>query len=213
MPVIILRPSKSEISSKERPPICPHCGSDLLQSWGFIAKNIQDLQQISTEVHRYRCTECGRTFRHYPEGVDRANQTIRLRKMAAIAWVMGLSSRDVVDVFNKLGIDLSHMTVWREGRELARQLQERKEHEAFRKYALDRVFLPGVSSRFGVIVVFDIGMGKRVVLGTLDEFNPRPVKTWLELLIQDTGFEVAIAGTDYLNPPLAFPAEYLPSSP
>jgi len=207
MPVIILRPPKSEISSKGKPPICPHCGSELLQSWGYIAKNIQDLEQISAAVHRYRCTECGRTFRHYPEGVDRANQTIRLRKMAAIAWVMGLSSRDVVDVFNQLGIDVSHMTVWREGRELARELQEREVQEAVRKYALDRVFLPGVSSRFGVVVVIDTGMGKRVILGTLDEFNPRPVKSWLELLIQDTGFEVVIAGTDYLSTPLALPAE------
>jgi hypothetical protein len=105
------------------------------------------------------------------------------------------------------------MTVWREGRELARQLQEREAQDAVRKYALDRVFLPGVSSRFGVVVVIDTGMGKRVILGTLDEFNPRPVKTWLELLIQDTGFEVSIAGTDYLNSPLAIPTETVPVSP
>ncbi len=213
MPVIILRPPKSEISSKGRPLVCPHCGSELLQSWGYIAKNVQDIQQTSTEVHRFRCTECGRTFRQYPEGVDRSNQTIRLRKLAAIAWVMGLSSRDVVDVFSQLGIELSHMTVWREGRELTIQLQERKEYDSVRKYALDRVFLPGVSSRFGVVVVIDIGTGKRVILGTLDEFNPRLVKNWLESLILDTGFEVSIAGTDYLSAPQSLSPEILPSSP
>jgi DNA-directed RNA polymerase subunit RPC12/RpoP len=211
MPVIILRLPKYDITSTGRPPICPHCGSQILQSWGISARNIQDVQQKTTSIHRYRCTACGRTFRNYPQGVDRAIQTHRLRKIAAIAWVMGVSSRDVVNVFHQLGIELSHMTVWREGRELARQLQDQEEHEAFRKYALDRVFLPGVSSRFGVVVVIDLGIGERVVLGTLDEFNPRPVKSWLELLVQDTGFEVAIAETDYLTSPAALPLAYLPA--
>jgi hypothetical protein len=27
------------------------------------------------KVYRYRCCSCRRTFRHYPEGVDRADQT------------------------------------------------------------------------------------------------------------------------------------------
>jgi len=131
--------------------------------------------------------------------------------MAALAWVMGLSSRDVVEVFDELGIDLSRMTVWREGRELARQLEERDEQGVIRKYALDRVYLPGVSARFGVVVVFDAGTGKRAILGTLDEFNPRPVKTWLERLVQDTNFQVTVANTDYLTPLANITGEFSPS--
>jgi hypothetical protein len=119
--------------------------------------------------------------------------------MAALAWVMGVSSRDVVELFQILGIELSRMMVWREGRELARRLQEQDPLGRWNKYTLDRIYLPGISSRFGVVVVFDAGIGKRIVLGTLDEFNPRNVKAWLEQLAQDFDFQVNVVGTDFLS--------------
>ena len=33
------------------------------------------------KVYRYRCCHCRRTFRHYPQGVSRAHQTERIRKL------------------------------------------------------------------------------------------------------------------------------------
>jgi hypothetical protein len=124
---------------------------------------------------------------------------MRIRKMAALAWIMGISSREVAELFQNLGVELSRMMVWREGRELAHQLQEQDPLGEWKKYTLDRIYLPGVSSRFGVVVVFDTGIGKRIVLGTLDEFNPRSVKTWLEQLVQGFEFQVSVVGTDFLS--------------
>ena len=205
MPVVTIRLPEYKTSPNGRPEKCPYCASQILQSWGQAPKNLQDIHQTYAEVHRYRCSDCGRTFRHYPQGVDRSVQSLRLRQMAALAWVIGLSSRDVVEIFQQVGIELSRMTVWREGRQLARQLQERDAQTLVKKYTLDRVYLPGVSSRFGVVIVLDPGSGKKVVLGTLDEFNPRHVKSWLEGLTQDLDFHVNVVGTDFLSPatPLA----------
>ena len=201
MPVVILQVPEIESELTSRPVHCPNCGSQVLQSWGQSAKQVLDIQQKSTVIHRYRCTDCGKTFRHYPQWIDRSIQSLRLRKMAALAWVLGLSSRDVVETFSELGIDFSRMTVWREGRELAKQLEETQNQGIIKKYVLDRLYLPGISSRFGVVLVIDAGCGKRIVLGTVDEFNPRTVKSWLEQLVKDTGFQVRVAGTDFLTPP------------
>lgn len=201
MPVVTIRLPETETSPQKRPERCPYCSCEILQSWGQLAKNLQDIQNGVAEVHRYRCSECGRTFRQYPQGVDRSVQSQRMRKMAALAYVIGLSSRDVVSIFKQLGFELSRMTVWREGREFARSLQEHEIQSSTRKYSLDHEYLHGISSRFGVVVVLDAGGDKRAVLGTLDEFNPRQVKKWLEAITSDFDFKVTIVSTDILSPP------------
>lgn len=199
MPVVVVRLPDSTATPEERPDKCPYCHSQILQGWGLAPRSIQDIQPTSAEIHRYRCSDCGRTFRHYPQGVDRNAQTLRVRKLAALAWVMGISSRDVVDLFRNLGIELNRMTVWREGKELARQLQERASPELWKKYTLDPVYLPGVSPRFGVVLVLDVGLEKRIVLGTMDEYNPRKVKSWLEQLAPGFDFQVSVVTTDFLT--------------
>lgn len=199
MPAVILRLPDCETTPMSRPEMCPYCSSEILQSWGHAERFLQDVEQ-SAEVHRFRCANCGRTFRHYPAGVDRSVQSRRLRKMAALAWVIGLSSRDVAQKFTQLGIALSRMTVWREGRELARQLQERQAEDIARVYTIDQEYMHGISSRLGVVLVLDAGRGKQVVLGTLDEHNPRQVKKWLEQLTQDVDFQLSIVNTDFLSP-------------
>ncbi len=69
MAIVIL--SLAEVNDKiiTRPQGCPYCGSVLLQSWGSASKPLCDPQLKKVEVRRFRCCDCGRTFRHYPEGV------------------------------------------------------------------------------------------------------------------------------------------------
>ena len=65
-------------------------------------------------MYRYRCCRCRHTFRHYPQGVDRADQTQRMRKLAAIYWILGMSLRSAVIALAPFGVKLSHMSVWRD---------------------------------------------------------------------------------------------------
>ena len=58
--------------------------------------------------------DCLRTFRHYPEGVDSHDQSVRLRGLAALAWGLGLSHRSVSDLLMAPGCDLSRMRSWRD---------------------------------------------------------------------------------------------------
>ena len=78
-----------------RPSACPHCGSVILNRHGKVTKRVTDLYLSEVTVMRYRCTDCLRTFRHYPEGVDSHDQSLRLRGLGALSWALGLSLRSV----------------------------------------------------------------------------------------------------------------------
>ena len=100
-----------------RPSACPHCGSVLLNRHGTVAKRITDPYISEVTVIRYRCTDCLRTFRHYPEGVDSHDQSRRLRALGALSWALGLSLRSVSHLLAALGCRLSRMSVWRDVQE------------------------------------------------------------------------------------------------
>ena len=97
-----------------RPSGCVYCGSVLLNRHGAVSKRIKDLYISEVSVHRYRCVDCSRTFRHYPEGVDRHDQSVRLRGLAALMWALGLSHRSVCHTLAALGCGLSPMSSWRD---------------------------------------------------------------------------------------------------
>ena len=93
---------------------CTYCGSVYLNRHGPVTKRINDLYVSEVMVLRYRCRDCGGTFRHYPQGVDGHDQCHRLRGLAALSWALGLSLRSVSHLLNALGCDLSRMSVWRD---------------------------------------------------------------------------------------------------
>jgi hypothetical protein len=53
---------------------CPTCEGKTLQRWGKVIKPVKDNRPRTVLVYRYRYCHCHRTFRHYPAGVDRADQ-------------------------------------------------------------------------------------------------------------------------------------------
>ena len=46
-----------------RPSACPYCDSTYLNRHGPVTKPIRDLYLSEVTAHRYRCCDCGRTFR------------------------------------------------------------------------------------------------------------------------------------------------------
>ncbi|TAK14599.1 MAG: transposase, partial [Anaerolineae bacterium] len=93
MSIVILQLPKVKRESSERPKQCRYCKGEILQRWGRAEKRVRDTQVRRVKFHRYRCTNCRRTFRHYPEGVSRARQTERLKLLAVVCWSFGLSHR------------------------------------------------------------------------------------------------------------------------
>jgi hypothetical protein len=87
---------------------------------------VRDNRYRTVSVYRYRFCHCRRTFRRYPQGVDQADQTQRLRKLAGVFWVLGMSLRRTCVALAAFGVRLSHMTIWRDLQEQAEKLGQQR---------------------------------------------------------------------------------------
>lgn len=193
MPAVILKLPEVKPRDETRPNKCPYCQGDILQRWGKVRKPVRDSHYRSVQVYRYLCCSCKRTFRHYPEGVDRADQTQRLRKLAAIFWGMGLSLRGVEMAFWAFGVKLSHMSVWRDMREQAELVERARRRKRVRVMGIDGVYPLMKGKREGVLVAVDKGDGEVVAVGRVEEDDPEAVREWLEALVKGFGVEVVVS--------------------
>jgi hypothetical protein len=165
--------------------------------WGSPTKRVRDpkLQQVT--VCRYRCCRYQRSFRVYPDGVDRATQTVRLRQLAAVTWALGLSLRSVVAVFDAFGTALSRMTVWRDGQVLGAQVRAQRQTQRVRVLGRDGTARRVAGPPTGPVVAVDLGNGLPVAVAELDEQDPVAVRQWLGPLVNQLGVEVIV--TDALG--------------
>ena len=194
MSIVTLQLPDVKRKSESRPRRCPYCDGETFQRWGKVTKPLRDSRYRRAQVYRYRCCRCRRTFRHYPTGMDRADQTLRLRKLAALLWVLGMSLRGVVTALAAFGIPLCHMTIWRDLQEQADQLGKRRQWQGARVLGVDGLYPLGWGKRkHAVLVAVDLGTGQPVALGYLDEANPQAVRRFLQPLVQRLGVSVIVS--------------------
>jgi transposase-like protein len=192
MSMVILQLPYVKRKSEARPKTCPNCHGETFQRWGSVTKVVKDNRYRTVEVYRYRCCHCKRTFRHYPAGVDRATQTQRLRKLATLCWILGLSLRGVCSVFGAFGISLSHMSVWRDIQEQAQLQKKRRQWQKVRVLGLDGAYPLGWGEKQPVLIAVNLGTGEPVELGYVDEKDPRAVQRFLEPLVKRLGVSVIV---------------------
>ena len=191
MSVVILKLPEVKIKDETRPSNCPYCQGDVFQRWGKVQKPVLDSRIQTVWIYRYFCRKCGRTFRHYPEGIDRASQTKRLRKLAPTFWVLGLSLRMCQKVLSAMGVNMSHMSIWRDLREQPKLLGEKKDYKWVRVLGIDRGAYP--MKKKGIQIAVDLGDGEVVIIGQVEENDPEALREWLESLAKDLGIEVSVS--------------------
>jgi len=192
MPIVVLQLPDVKRKTETRPRKCRYCQGETFQRWGKVKKPVRDNRCRNVQVYRYRCCSCQHTFRHYPEGVDQADQTQRLRKLAAIYWVLGMSLRSAVIALAPFGVKLSHMSVWRDLQEQA-DLQEKRRHwKPVRVLGLDGAYVRAWGEVRPVLVAVDLGNGEPVAVGYVDEYNPQAVRRFLEPLVKRLGVSVIV---------------------
>jgi transposase-like protein len=192
MAILVLKLPEVKRKTEVRPGECPYCGGETFQRWGQVRKPVQDTRARRVRVYRYRCCACKRTFRHYPGGVTRADQTERLRLFAVICWRLGLSYRGVSAILGGLGIGLCPMTVWRDAQGEEKKLRGENEWKPVRVLGLDGAYVLGWGEKRPVLVAVDLGEGQPVAVGYVDEHDPRAMQRWLEPLVQRMGVSVIV---------------------
>ena len=125
--------------------------------------------------------------------MDQADQTQRLRKLAAIFWVLGMSLRGVVTALSAFGVQLSHMSVWRDLQEQAGLVERRRYWKPVRVLGVDGAYVRAWGGVRPVLVAVDLGEGKPVAVGYVDEYNPQAMRRWLEPLVKRLGVSVIVS--------------------
>ena len=98
----------------EEPRSCPYegCGGRHFQLWQACRKAVRDTVVHEVTARRYVCLRCRRTFRVYPVGVSDDQTSARLKGLAVLFYILGLSYGAVELVLLALGHPLSKTAVY-----------------------------------------------------------------------------------------------------
>lgn len=192
MSIVVLKLPKVKRTTETRPRQCPYCTGETFQRWGQVNKSVKDIRVQNVKVYRYRCCQCSKTFRHYPEGNSRADQTERLRIFAVLLWKLGLSYRASSLILSGLNVMVSFMTIWRDVQVEAQQWKQRSRWKSVRVVGLDGAYVLGWGDKQPVLVAVDLGTGEPLAVGYVNEYNPQAVRRWLAPLVQQHGISVIV---------------------
>jgi len=92
--------------------VCRWCQSSQVGHWQTVKKPLRDTRLEQVTAERYSCRACGRTFRVYPPGVTHAATSQRLRGMAVLLYLLGLSYGAVALALSALGYPWSKTSVY-----------------------------------------------------------------------------------------------------
>ncbi len=94
-----------EPSGYEEPKHCPNakCGGQQFYLRQEVRKPVRDTVYQAVVARRYECLRCGQTFRVYPQGISSDQTSARLKGLAVLFYIMGLSYGAVSLVLTALG--------------------------------------------------------------------------------------------------------------
>ena len=103
-----------EPSEFEEPSVCPYekCGGQHFHLRQAVRKAVRDTVYTEVTARRYDCLRCGRTFRVYPLGITEDQTSRRLKGLAVLFYLMGLSYGAVALVLAALGHPLGKTAVY-----------------------------------------------------------------------------------------------------
>jgi len=192
MTILVLKLPDVKRKTEERPKRCPYCRGETFQRWGQVSKPVRDPHCRRVQIYRYCCCRCRRTFRHYPEGTSRADQTKRLQVLAVLCWTFGMSYRKVSLILSALGMRLCCMSVWRDAQAQAEQIRQKNRWRKVRAMGVDGAAVLGWGEKQSVLVTVDLGTGEPVALGNVDEKDLPALEHFLADLKQRLGVSLIV---------------------
>lgn len=193
MAIVVLKLPDVKRKTEARPKQCRYCEGQTFQRWGQVNKPVKDVRIRQVKVFRYRCCHCRRTFRHYPKGNSRADQTERLRLYAVLLWTLGLSYRSSSLILSGVNVLVSFMTIWRDVQAEAGKIKKRNQWKPVRVLGVDGASVLGWGEKRPVLVAVDMGSGEPIALGYVNEYDPQAVRRWLQPLVQQHGVSVIVS--------------------
>lgn len=177
-----------------KPEKCPHkkCSGKHFKVHQEVKKAIRDSKYTEVRVLRYECLKCRRTFRVYPQGVQKAHVSQRVKGMAVMLYVLGLSYGGVAIVMEALGVFLGKTSVYRAVQAAGKAVPGMKRTELFSGYRtkaigadITRVKCKGKWLPIGVIV--DPINGLVLSIDHLSGEDAEELQKWIEPVAEMVG--------------------------
>jgi len=115
------------------PTKCPYdgCPGTHFREHQEVAKAVRDTRYEHVTAWRYECLRCHRTFRVYPVGVTRAHVSLRVKGLAVMFYLLGLSYGAVSLVLEALGVYLCKSRVYEVVQAAAQRVPGLKRQQVF----------------------------------------------------------------------------------
>ncbi len=174
------------------------CGGRKFHLRQEVRKSLRDTVYQEVQVHRYQCLRCKRTFRVYPEGTDRAQTSQRVKGLAVMLYLLGLSYGAVSLALEGLGISLCKSRVYDAVQEAAKHVPGLKREQVFAgvKTPALGADLTGVTCKgewlpLGITV--DPISGLALTIDALSAEDIKALKEWIEPIAKSVGATVLVS--------------------
>jgi len=173
------------------------CSSKQVRLHQPVRKALRDTVHRQVEVHRYRCLKCGRTFRVYPPGVSHAQSSDRVKGLAVLLYLLGLSYGAVSLALESLGVPLCKTEVYETVQAVAARVPGLKREQVFQGVKtvalggdLTSVKCAGQWLHLGLTV--DSLSGLALTIDEVSAEDAATLKAWIEPIAASVGAQVLV---------------------
>jgi transposase-like protein len=173
------------------------CGGKYLRQRQIVRKTLRDGEYNEVKAYRYECLRCGHTFRVYPQGVSHAQVSQRVKGMAVMLYLLGLSYGAVEIVLGALGVYLSKTSAYRAVQAAGERVTGMKRNQIMQGYTtkaigadLTSVKCKGKWLPIGVIV--DPLNGLVLSIDQLSGEDAQTLQDWVEPIAETVGAQVLV---------------------
>ena len=183
-----------------KPEKCPYreCGGKYFKVRQEVKKPVRDSKYTEVSALRYECLKCKRTFRVYPQGIQAAHVSQRVKGMAVMLYMLGLSYGAVAIMLEALGVFLGKTSVYRAVQASGEAVPGMKRTEIFSGYQTRAIGadLTGVKCKgkwlpIGVIV--DPINGMVLSIDHLSGEDAQTLQEWIEPIADAVGAHTLVS--------------------
>ncbi|HEY6409411.1 MAG TPA: hypothetical protein VIY29_18280 [Ktedonobacteraceae bacterium] len=181
------------------PTRCAYAGCDgrKLYLRQEVAKPLRDTVYQEVQAHRYQCLKCKRTFRVYPEGTTQAQTSQRVKGLAVMLYLLGLSYGATSLALEALGVYLCKSRIYDAVQEAAKLVPGLKREQVFAGVKtpalggdLTSVKCKGEWIPLGITV--DAISGVALTIDALPAQDIKALQDWIEPIAKSVGAEVLV---------------------